>query len=93
MAPLPVASLFGGFALSDAWSVAARFDAFKFTWDPYRGHLYDSGLDLVWNPWRNIGFGVGYRSLQLSGTFNATHYRGELNAAYSGPIFYLNVTF
>lgn len=93
VAPLPVVSVFGGFAMSDQWSVAARFDAFKMTWDPYQGHLYDLGLDLIWNPWRNVGLGLGYRSLQLSGTFHATHYKGDLNAAYSGPILYLNVAF
>jgi len=93
VAPLPVVSLFGGFAMSDHWSVAARFDAFKMTWDPYKGHLYDLGLDIVWNPWRNVGIGAGYRSLQLSGSVDSSHYKGELNAAYSGPIVYLNVAF
>jgi hypothetical protein len=93
VAPLPLLSLFGGFAMSDHWSVAARFDAFKITWDPYTGHLYDTGLDVIWNPWRSFGLGLGYRSLQLTGTFKSAHYKGELNAAYSGPILYLNVAF
>jgi hypothetical protein len=93
VAPLPVLSAFGGFAMSDQWSVAVRFDAFKMSWDPYKGHLYDLGLDLVWNPWRNVGIGAGYRSLQLSGSVNAAHYKGELDAAYSGPIVYLTVCF
>ncbi len=93
VAPLPVASVFGGFAMSDQWSVAVRFDTFKMSWNPYKGHLYDLGLDLVWNPWRNVGIGTGYRSLQLSGSVNAAHYRGDLNAAYSGPIFYITVCF
>lgn len=93
VAPLPVISFFGGFAMSDHWSVAVRFDAFKVSWDPYKSHLYDVGLDLVWNPWRNVGIGAGYRSLQLSGSVDAAHYKGELDAAYSGPIVYVTVCF
>jgi hypothetical protein len=93
LAPLPVVSLFGGFAMTDQWAVAARFDAFSLTYDPYHGHLYDLGLDLLWNPWRHIGFGAGFRSLQMQGGVSSSKFTGDIDVSFSGPVVYMTAAF
>jgi hypothetical protein len=93
IAPLPVFSMFSGFAMSDNWAVAARFDAFSLTFDPFHGHLYDLGLDLLWNPWRHIGFGAGFRSLQVQAGVSATDFSGDIDMNFSGPIIYMTAAF
>ena len=92
-APLPVLDVYGGFAMSEHFAVAFRFDAFKVAWSPYAAHLYEIGLDLTWNPVRNVGLGIGYRSLELSGTVNSSSYDGRVDAGFSGPIIYATFGF
>jgi hypothetical protein len=92
-APLPVLDLYGGFAMSEHFAIAFRFDAFKIAWNPYAATLYELGLDLTWNPWRNVGLGIGYRSLQLSGTVHSSSYDGSIDASFSGPVLYATFGF
>ena len=39
LAPLPVISLYGGFALNEEWSVGARIDEFSLTYEQFHGGL------------------------------------------------------
>src|SRR4029079_1319675 len=62
LAPLPVLSLYGQFALTDTWALSGRLDAFRLEYDPYKGHVYSLGVDALWQPFRHVGFGIGWRS-------------------------------
>lgn len=93
IAPLPVVSFYAGFAMSEHWAIAARFDAFSLKFDPYHGHLYDLGFDVLWNPWRHVGFGAGFRSLEVKGGVSASDFSGDVDTNFGGPIFYMTVAF
>ena len=66
LAPLPVVSLYGGFALNEQWSVGARLDLFSLTYEQYHGGITVLGLNLLYQPFRHVGFGVGYTGLFLN---------------------------
>jgi hypothetical protein len=92
-APLPVLSVYGQFALTQQWAVAARLDRLSLSYDKYDGSLTALGLDLMWQPFRHVGFGLGQRSLYISLTATDADRTLKVKQALQGPIFYVNVSF
>jgi hypothetical protein len=95
-APLPVLSLYGGFALNEQWSVGGRLDWFSLTYQQYHGGITVLGLNLLYQPFRHVGFGVGYTGLFLN--FSATStglgsFQGKLTQNLQGPTFYVTASF
>ena len=96
LAPLPVISIYGGFALNEQWSVGARLDEFSLTYQQYHGGITVLGLNLLYQPFRHVGFGVGYTGIFLN--FSATSsglgsFQGKLNQNVQGPSFYITASF
>jgi hypothetical protein len=96
LAPLPVLSVYGGFALDEQWSVGARLDEFSLTYAQYHGGITVLGLNLLYQPFRHIGFGLGYTALFLN--FSTTSsglgsFQGKLNQNLQGPSFYVTASF
>jgi hypothetical protein len=96
LAPLPVLSIYGGFALNEQWSVSARLDEFSLTYQQYHGGITVLGLNLLYQPFRHVGFGLGYTALFLN--FSATSsglgsFEGKFNQNLQGPTFYLTASF
>lgn len=92
-APLPVLSLYSQFALTDEWSVGARFDYFALKVDQYKGEISSIGLDLQYQPFRHVGFGLGIRTLDIQLEADEDDFRGKVESRFSGPIFYVNASF
>jgi len=92
-APLPVFTFYGGFSMDDKWSIAARLDRFSLTYDQYSGSITGMGLELLYQPFRHFGFGVGYQSLFID--FEATRgdFVGKINQTMQGPTAFLNASF
>lgn len=93
VAPLPVLSLYSQFALTDTWSVGARFDRFALKVDQYRGDITSLGLDLQYQPFRHVGFGLGVRTLDIKLEADDDDFRGKIESRFNGPIFYMNASF
>jgi hypothetical protein len=93
IAPLPVLSLYSQFALNDKWSVGARFDRFALEVDQYRGDITSLGLDLQYQPFRHVGFGIGFRTLDIELEAEEDDFRGSMESRFAGPIFYINASF
>ena len=96
LAPLPVLSVYGGFALNEQWSVRARLDEFSLTYQQYHGGITYMNFSLLYQPFRHIGFGVGYTGLFLN--FSATSsglgsLQGKINQDLQGPSFYVTASF
>ena len=93
LAPLPVLSAYGQFALTDRWAVGGRLDRFVVSYDKYDGNVTSIGLDVNYQPFRHVGFGLAYRSLfiVLKATGNA--YTGQFNQSFQGPLLYMNASF
>ena len=96
LAPLPVVSIYGGFAMNEHWSVSARFDVFSLTYEQYHGSITSLGLDVLYQPFRHVGFGVGYKTLIID--FEATStglgsFQGKYNQTLQGPTMYVTLSF
>jgi hypothetical protein len=96
LAPLPILSVYGAFALDERWSVGARLDQFSLTYQQYHGGITVLGLNLQYQPFRHIGFALGYTALFLN--FSATSsglgsFQGKLNQNLQGPSFYVTASF
>jgi len=96
LAPLPVVSLYGGFAMNEHWSVQARLDVFSLTYEQYHGSITSIGMDVLYQPFRHIGFVVGYRALVLDFQADSTglgSFQGKYNQTLQGPAMYMTLTF
>ena len=93
LAPLPVASFFGQFALTNEWSVGGRLDVLRIEYQPFYGNIMSVGVDALWQPWRHWGFGLGWRTLQVSGGLSSSDWDGSINTTYTGPIAYVTSSF
>jgi hypothetical protein len=96
LAPLPVLSIYGGFALDEQWSVGARLDEFSLTYGQHGGGITVLGLNLHYQPFRHVGFGVGYTALYFKFSSTATgqnSFQGTLTQNLQGPSFYLTASF
>jgi hypothetical protein len=96
LAPLPVISIYGGFALNEQWSVNARLDEFSLTYEQYHGGITVLGLNLLYQPFRHLGFGVGYTGIFLNFSADSTglgSFQGKLNQNVQGPSFFLTASF
>lgn len=92
-APLPVLSLYGQFALTERWAVSARLDRFSLSYENYDGSLTALGVDLVYQPFRHVGFGLGYRSLFIALEAEKSGRTLKVDQSFQGPLVYMNVSF
>ena len=92
-APLPVLSLYGQFALTDRWAVGTRLDRFSLEYDKYDGSLTALNLDILYQPFRHVGFGAGYRGLFVKLEVEGDRARAKFRQTFEGPTVYMNVSF
>jgi hypothetical protein len=93
LAPLPVLSIYGAFALTDQWAVRMRADWLSLTYDIYSGDVRNIAMDVLYQPFRHVGFGLGMRSLALDVSIDDPKWRGQARTAFSGPTMYMTVSF
>jgi hypothetical protein len=93
LAPLPVLSAYGQFALTDEWAVGARLDRFTMTYDRYNGNITSIGVDVNYQPFRHVGFGLAYRSLFIVLKATGPDFAAEFNQTFQGPLLYMNASF
>jgi len=92
-APLPVFSAYGLFALTDEWSVGGRLDRFTMSYDHYDGNISSIGLDVNYQPFRHVGFGLAYRSLFIILKASKPDFTAQFNQTFQGPLLYMNASF
>ena len=92
-APLPVLSFYGQFGLTERWAVGSRLDLFSLSYENYDGALTAVGFDVVYQPFRHVGFGAGYRSLviRLEAEKDARHLKAK--QTFQGPTLFMTVSF
>ncbi len=93
LAPLPVLSLYGVFALTNEWAVRMRADWLSLSYDAYSGDVRNMALDVLYQPFRHVGFGLGARNLVLDVTIDKADWVGRARTAFSGPTMYMTVSF
>jgi len=93
IAPLPVFNLYGQFALTDRWALGARMSRLSLSWDRYDGSLTSLEIDVLYQPFRHVGFGFAERSLDIKLTVQDGNTQRKFKQALQGPLFYMNVSF
>jgi len=92
-APLPVVSFYANFALTNTWALTTRVDWLSLEYSDYKGQVRSVALDVIYQPFRNVGFGFGYHSLITNLTVDKTDWRGKVALAYQGPAAYVSFSF
>ena len=93
LAPLPVLSIYGQFALTDEWAMSMRFDRFAMSYDHYYGNITASALDLNYQPFRHVGFGLAYRTLFIDFRATKPTWTATFSQSFQGPLVYVNASF
>jgi len=73
--------------------VSARLDRFSLTVDQYSGGITVMGVDLLYQPFRHLGFGLGYHSLQVNFQATSGDFVGKFNQDLQGLALYLTASF
>ena len=92
-APLPVLNLYGAFALTNEWAVRFRLDWLSLNYDIYSGDLRNTSIDVLYQPFRNVGFGLGVRSFILDVEIDDDKWRGKARTVFTGPTAFMSVSF
>jgi len=93
LAPLPVLNLYGLFALTDEWAVRMRMDWLSLTYGDYTGDIRNMAVDVLYQPFRHVGFGLGMRGLILDVKIEDPSWTGRARTAYTGPAAFMTVSF
>jgi hypothetical protein len=92
-APLPVINLYALFALTDEWAVNMRADWLSLTYGDYSGDVRNLEMNALYQPFRNVGFGLGVRSLVIDVDIDNPDWRGQARLAFQGPTAFMTVSF
>jgi hypothetical protein len=93
LAPLPVLNLFGAFALTNEWAVRMRMDWLSLNYDIYSGDVRSAAIDVLYQPFRHVGFGLGMRTFILDVEIDDSKWRGKARTSFTGPTAFMSVTF
>jgi|SRR5262245_15909879 len=93
LAPLPVLNLYGAFALTNEWAVRVRMDWLSLSYDSYSGDIRSTAVDFLYQPFRNVGFAFGMRSLIVDVDIDTSDWRGNARTSFSGPTVVMTVSF
>ena len=92
-APLPIFAIYGTFALTDTWALALRTDWLSLDYDKYSGSIRSSAIDIVYQPFRNVAFGVGMHSLNLKLDVDNPSSKFQARVNLQGPAAFVSVSF
>lgn len=92
-APLPVVSIYSQFALTERWAISARLDRFVLKYDTFDGSVSAVGLDLMYQPFRHVGFGLGTRALYIDASAENNNRKAIFRQSFQGPTLFMNLSF
>lgn len=93
LAPLPVLNFYGTFALTNEWALRARVDWLSLNYDIYSGDLRSTAIDVLYRPYRNVGFGLGLRTFVLDVEIDDADWRGRARTTFTGPTAFVTMSF
>ena len=97
-APLPVIGFRLDVATAKNWKVLTRVDLFYLEYDQFTGGLADVYFGVEWNPFKHVGFGLGYNNVtyrvEAEGTDAAgLGWSGKVDLSITGLLFYAKYFF
>lgn len=92
-APLPVVNFYGMVALTDRWAMNVKLDWLSLDYGDYSGDLRFVALDVLYQPFRHIGFGFGYHQQLYDLEVDRTDWNGKVRVQFQGPSAFMTVSF
>lgn len=92
-APLPVVNFYGMFALTKEWAINMRADWLSLTYGDYSGDVRNIQVNTLYQPFRNVGFGLGVRSLLIDVDIERPDWHGQARLSYQGPTAFITASF
>ncbi len=90
-APLPVLGLMGAYAFTPKLVLRADAGWFGIKVDEVSGSQWVVNLDLEYNMWKHVGFGVGYKFYNLDVDITEEFFKGSFNSTYNGATVFLKL--
>ena len=87
--PLPVLGLTGAYAFTPKLVLKPAAGVFYLKIDEWEGSLVNFDLDLEYNAWKYVGFGIGYNYFRLNIDLEAERFHGSAEYQYHGFKFFL----
>jgi len=87
--PLPVLGLIGAYAFTPKLVLKPAAGFFYLKIDEWEGSLVNFDLDLEYNAWKYVGFGIGYNFFRLNLDVEADRFHGSAQYQYHGFKFFL----
>jgi hypothetical protein len=97
-APLPVIGFRFDVATAKNWKLLSRVDLFYLEYDEFTGGLADTYFGVEWNPFKHVGFGLGYNNVvyrvEAEGTDAAgLGFSGKVDMNITGLLLYAKYFF
>ncbi len=97
-APLPVIGFRLDVALAKNWKLKSKVDLFYLEFDELTGGLIDTYFGVEWNPFKHVGFGLGFNAVEYRVEVEGTDtsglgYSGKVNLKLSGLLLYAKYFF
>jgi hypothetical protein len=83
-APLPVLGLTGGYAFTQKLVLRSNVGGFYLAIDDFEGYVINFDLDLEYNAWKYMGFGIGYNIFTMNLDLEADNFHGSADYTYQG---------
>ncbi len=83
-APLPVLGFTGAYAFTPKLILRSNVGAFYLEIDDFKGSLVNFDLDLEYNMWKYVGFGIGYNFFRMDLDVAADNFNGSVKYQYNG---------
>ena len=88
-APLPVIGAAAAWKFSEQWSVTGRAQIFRLTIAEYSGRLDHVSVHLDYDPFKYVGFGLGYDLFSINLDIEREQWQGSVRYRFNGPMLYL----
>ncbi len=92
-APLPHFGLSYSYAFMPNFGFSIAGMGFALEIEDIEGSIYELDADLVWQPFRHVGFGAGYRYFRVDVESNGSDLNGKFEFEYQGPTVFVQATF
>lgn len=86
-------AFFAGYAFNERWMVNGRVDWISAKIGDIDGRLWRLGADLQYQPFRNLGFGVGYDYVDANVDYESGGEKSSVDGDMYGSTLFLNLTF
>jgi hypothetical protein len=83
-APLPVLGFTGAYAFTQKLVLRSNLGGFYLAIDDFEGYLVNFDLDLEYNAWKYMGFGIGYNIFTMELDIEADNFNGSADYTYQG---------